>query len=213
MAVAFAGPLSKWFAGARGDATRLAGGVAAWRADLQSAVATKVGEQLTWDEAAPVAAETDLGEAGWLAVRLLGLYADRPELDWPDRVPPLLELDPQWRAAADAKFDRSRYGHLLACSVWLPGDFPVTFRVPLPDGSTAEIGSTRLLADQLGWLNQRTFQADGGEVAGWAGLPAAAGGEFVAAARRGYAGLRTAVDAAVRGGVPLVVGEARPAGA
>jgi len=50
-------------------------------------------------------------------------------------------------------------------------------------------------------------------VAGGAGWRAAAGGEFVAAARRGYAGLRTAVDAAVRGGVPLVVGEARPAGA
>lgn len=208
MAVAFAGPLSRWYAGPDGDAGRLRAGVEAWRADLRSSLATKVAEQLAWDEGAAETFAADLGESGWLALRLLGLYADRPELDWPDTVPPLLELDPQWRAAVDAKFERSRYGQLLACSVWLPGDFPITFRVPLPDGSTAEVGSTQVLVDQLTWLNQRTFQADADEVAGWGGLPAAAGGEFVAAARRGYAGLRNAVDAAVRGGVPLVVGDA-----
>ncbi len=205
MAIAFVGPLSRYFASSEDEALRLRAGVLAWCDDLRASVADKVREQLHWDEAAPLACATDFGDSGFMALRLLAFYADRSELEWPDTVPPLLELDPEWRAAAEAKFDKSRYGHLLACQVWLPGDFPVTLRVPMPDGSTAEIGALQVLANQLRWLNQRTFQADADEVAAWAELPAVAGGELVTAARRGYAVLSAAVEVALRQQLPLLV--------
>lgn len=205
MAVAFAGPLSRWYARTRGDASVLRAGVEVWRGDLRGAVADKVKEQLVWDESAEIEASFDLGDAGWMALRLFALYAEKAELDLPDTVPPLLELDPEWRVAADAKFATSKFGHLLACSVWLPGDFPVTFRVPMPDGDTAEVGSIGVLADQLRWLNQRTFGADAVEIDEWARLPAPAGGELIAAARRGYAALTAAVTVAVGARVPVAV--------
>ena len=208
-AIAWAGPLSRWYArGGRGVVAKLRVGVEAWREDLKASVAAKLGAQLTWDEGAEVAGEWDLGDAGWMALRLFAFYAERSELELPDSVPALLELDPEWRAAADQKFAKSKYGHLLACTVWLPGDFPVTLRVPLPDGETAEIGSLAVLENQLKWLNQRTFQAEAAEFAGWLELPAQAGGELIAAARRGFAGLWSAVGAAVRERVPLVAGQA-----
>jgi hypothetical protein len=204
MATAFAGPLSRWYARRGGDVVRLRAGVERWRADLRTAVAPKVGEQLVWDESAEVAAVADIGESGWLALRLFALYAEHPDLELPDTVPALLELDREWRAASTARFARSKYGHLLACSVWLPGDFPVTLRAPLPDGETAEIGSVRVLRDQLKWLNERTFAADVAAVAAWQELAAPAGGLLLDAARRGFAGLWAVLQAA--DGMPVVMG-------
>lgn len=212
MAIAFAGSLSRWFAStgasAGADPARLRVGVEAWRRDLCASVAPKVAEQLVWDEGASAHATSDLGDAGWIALRLLAFYGERAELEWPDTTPPLLELDPHWRAAADTKFPKTLYGQLLACRVWLPGNFPVTFRAPLPDGEAAEIGSLDLLADQLRWLNARTFQADADDVVAWRTLPAPAGGELLAAARRGYAALLQAVEVAQRERLPLLVREA-----
>lgn len=205
MARAFAGPLSRWFAPDAAAAERLCAGVEAWRSDLRTAVAAKVAAELVWDERAPVAATADLGDSGWMALRLFAFYAERTDLELPDTVPALLELDREWRAAHDAKFARSRYGHLLACRVWLPGDFPVTLRAPLPDGDSAEIGSVAVLHDQLKWLNDRTFAADAAAIAGWRDLPAAPGGELLAAARRGFAGLWATAQAARAARLPLVV--------
>lgn len=212
MAIAFAGPLSRWFAAdaAAGEAGRLRAGVELWREQLRASVAPKVAEQLDWDEGAGHAT-MDLGESGWPALRLFALYAEHADLDLPDTVPPLLELDREWRAASDRKFERSRYGHLLACSVWLPGDFPVTLRAPLPDGTAAEFGSSAVLQDQLRWLNERTFAADAAAIFGWRTLRAPVGGELLAAARRGYAGLAAALVVAVQQGVPLLVADAPPA--
>lgn len=208
MAQAFAGPLGRWYAAPDRDPLQLRRGVEAWREDLRAAVAEKVRAQLVWDEGADVAFRAELGEAGWMALRLFAFYCERTELELPDTVPPLLELDAEWRAAADAKFATSRYGQLLACRVWLPGDFPVTFKAPLPAGDRAEIGSVQVLADQMKWLNQRTFQADADEVERWLGCAAPAGGELLTAARRGYAGLAAAIVVAQRHQLPLVVREA-----
>lgn len=205
MALAVAGPLCRHYGRTAADAHRLRPGIDAWRADLRASVADKVQAQLVWDEGSDARCVADLGDSGFLAVRLLGLLADQTELDWPATVPPLLELDRDWRAAAEAKFARSRYGHLLACTVWLPGDFPVTFRVPMPDGEAAEFGAVTTLHDQLRWLNQRTFQADADVLASWRDNPAPAGGEFVAAAQRGLAAMTAAAAFAQQARLPLVV--------
>lgn len=207
MARAFVGPLCRFHAAPDGDAARLRPGVEAWRAVLHEGVAAKVREQLQWDEGAGIAEWFDLGEAGWLALKLFAFYAERSDLEMPDTVPALLELDREYRAASDGKFERSLYGQLLACSAWLPGDFPVTLRAPLPDGEVVEFGSVAVLSDQLKWLNARTFQADAATLASWATLPAPAGGPLLDAARRGLSGMVAAVDLARRHRLPIVLRE------
>lgn len=205
MAQVFAGPLSRWYHKPGDELDDLRAGVVAWRDDLCGAVPEKVAQQLQWDETSRVAVTQDLGESGWMALRLFAFYAERTDLEMPDTVPPLLELDGEWRAAHEGKFERSLYGHLLACRAWLPGDFPVTLRTPMPDGETWEVGSVTVLADQLKWLNQRTFAAGSEETERWGTLEAPAGGDLLDAARRGFAGLRAAVEVGMRDGVPVVV--------
>jgi hypothetical protein len=207
MASAHTGSLAAFYAADPNATARLVPAVEAWRADLRASVAPALARQLEWDEHSAVTASWSLGVSGWLALRCFAFYAERSDLELPDTVPPLLEFDAAYRAAAEAKFPRSLYGQILACRVWLPGDFPATLRVPLPDGETAEVGSTAVLADQLRWLNQRTFGADAELVAAWAQLPAAAGGPLLDAARVGFAGLSAAVALAQRERLPVLVRE------
>jgi len=205
LVVAIAGPLSRFFGKHEQEAVRLRAGVDAWRKDLVSSVAEKVGAQLDWDEASDTDFESDLGEAGWTALRLFAFYAERSDLEFPDTVPTLPEFDTTWREAADDKFSKSLYGQLLAAEMWLPGEFPVTIRAPRPDGETAEIGALKVRADQLLWLNQRTFQADQDEIVTWLEMPADVGSAFLMATRRGYAALRAAVAVAQANAVPLIL--------
>ena len=207
MVRAFAGPLCRYYAKERGDAAAAVAGVQAWRQDLIAALAGRVQEQsLQWSEDPDATGLwTDLGEAGWPALRLFAFYAERTELELPDTVPRLLELDRDYRQAIDEKFERSRYGQLLACSVWLPSEFPITLQAPMPDGQSAEIGSLPILRDQLRWLNERTFQVDESSIADWLSMAAGGGGALLPAALGGYAGLWAAVGAGAESGSPVVV--------
>lgn len=208
MARAFAGSLCRYFAGARGEAVTFVAGVEAWRRDLAHALGKNLKASLDWreDPDLPVCTR-DLGDAGWMALKLFAFYADRSDLELPDTVPALLELDRDYRTEQDGKFQKSRYGQLLACRVWLPIELPFTARVPLPDGESAEIGSLPVLRDQLRWLNQRTFGADEDVVATWAQLPAMPGGELLAASQRGFAGLWAVVQDGIARRLPVVVDE------
>lgn len=208
MARAFAGPLCRYFAGERGEAIAHVAGVEAWRGDLNAALGKNLAAPLHWrEDPRDRGSWCDLGDSGWLALRLFALLAERSDLDLPDTVPALLELDPEWRAAQQQKFATSRYGQLLACRCWLPADFPFTARVPLPDGEFAELGSLPILREQLRWLNQRTFQADAGQLTAWLGQPAPTGGALLPAAQRGFAGLWRAVEQALPADAPVVVDE------
>lgn len=208
MARAFAGPLCRYFAGARGEAVTFVAGVDAWRRDLAKGLGQNLKAALDWREDPELPAFTqDLGEAGWMALRLFAFYAEKSDLELPDTVPALLELDRDYRLAQDAKFATSRYGQLLACRVWLPVELPFTARVPLPDGDSAEVGSLPVLRDQLRWLNQRTFDAGADAIAAWQQEPALAGGPLLAAAQRGFAGVWAAVQDAERRRLPVVVDE------
>ena len=62
-------------------------------------------------------------------------------------------------------------------------------------------------ADQLRWLNQRTFQADPEDIAAWRELPAPASADLLTAARRGYAALQEVLEVALQECLPLVVRE------
>ena len=205
--IAFAGPLCRCYAPAAEDARALLPGVQAWRRELLQALGDRL-QALDWPEdPAQDGVAEDLGDAGWVALRLFAVYAERSELELPDTAPPLPELDRAFRRALDERFARSRYGHLLACTAWLPGDFPLTVRAPLPDGEPSELGSLAVLHDQLRWLNQRTFAADADAIASWRELPAARGGELLAAARRGFAALSAAVQWARAHGLPVLLRE------
>ena len=127
MATAFAGPLCRFFAAGDGDTARLALGVEQWQQDLYAALGDKPRLPQRWREREGEPAQPfDLGEAGLLALRLFAFYADRADLELPDRVPALLELDRHWRGAVDDRFARCLYAQILAPRLWLPGDFPFT---------------------------------------------------------------------------------------
>lgn len=208
MARTFVGPLCRYFAGERGEPVTFAQGVEQWRTDLQEALGARLKSTLAWrEDPDEPARRIDLGPTGWMALRLFAFYADRSDLDLPDAVPALLELDREYRTALDAKFERSKYGHVLSARLWLPQDFPFTARVALPDGDAIDLGSLPVLQDQLRWLNQRTFQADEDQIAAWAELDAEPGGPLLAAAQRGFAGLWAAVADAKARRLPLVVDE------
>jgi hypothetical protein len=212
MARAFTGPLCRFFAATAGaDAggpRSFVAGVERWRRDLAHALGGRLRGELQWSEDPDADGFwSDCGDAGWLALRLFAFYAERSDLELPDTVPALLELDRDYRQAQDQKFERSRYGQLLACRCWLPLAFPFTARVPLPDGESAELGSLPVLHDQLRWLNQRTFQGDETEIGGWIALPAVAGGPLLPAAQRGFAALWLAAQHARHARQPLLIGE------
>lgn len=209
MARAFTGPLCRFFAGERGEPMTFVQGVDDWRKDLQSAFAKDRVPQFHWQEDPSVAASWfDLGDSGWIALRLFAFYAEKSDLELPDTAPALIELDRDWREVADQKFARSKYAHLLAARMWFPQDFAFTARIALPDGDATDLGSLAVLRDQLRWLNARTFQADEEQVATWASLDAPAGGPLIQAAQRGYAALWNAVEDATVRRVPMVVVEA-----
>ena len=150
MATASAGPLCRFYAASPSAALPLLYGIEAWQRDLVESLTGRLSSPMSWrEDPAQEPLVADLGEAGWMALRLLAFYAERSDLELPDTVPALLELDREYRAALDAKFATSRYGQLLACRAWLPHDFPFTVRAPLPDGEAAEIGSLSVLYDQL----------------------------------------------------------------
>jgi hypothetical protein len=209
--VAFGGPLCRYYAAQEdgGDRAHLQAGVLRWRNDLQRVLGDRLPGSLNWDEdpAGPVR-EADLGASGLLALRLLAVYAERTDLEWPSTVPRILELDRAFREAAEADFGRSHFGQLLAAGAWLPLDFAFTFRASLPDGVQTGLGSLPLLLDQLRRLNGRTFQADAAALAEWLALPAEPGGELLDASRRGLAAMLDLAAWADARALPLVVREA-----
>ena len=208
MARAYTGPLCRYFAGPTGEAVTFVNGVEVWRHDLQQAFDAQLVPTLTWrEDAALPGTWRDLGDGGWIALRLFAFYAEKSDFDLPDSVPALLELDREYRKALDQKFERSKYGHLLGARMWLPQDFPFTARIALPDGDAIEMGSLPVLRDQMRWLNGRTFQADEVQIADWTLLPAVPGGPLLASAQRGYASLWSAIAEATVTGQPLVVVE------
>lgn len=207
MAIAVAGPLCRFHADAgHGDPALLQAGVLRWRQDLAVALGPRLPGALSWDEdPAQVVRCCDLGPAGLVAVRLLAVYAQRPELELPEAVPAIPELDRAFREAADQKFARSHFGQLLAADLWLPLEFLFTARAPLPDGQEGEIGSLPVLRDQLRRLNERTFVLDATALAVWPDLPAEAGGDLLPAARRGLGALLAAAEDGCARGLPLAL--------
>lgn len=199
----FVGPLCRYFAADAAEAAQRKDGVVAWLADVAASLEGRLKGELPWEEDPSDEPEVfDLGPRGLDAVRLLAVYADRSELDLPDAMPDPLALDPHWAAAEREDFGRSRYGHLVAASFWLPADFDFTFRGPRPDGADATFGSLFALRDQVGFVNARTFAASDATLEEWRRIE---GDRFVDAARRGVAGLTSAIRRAVDRHVPLAV--------
>ncbi len=186
-------------------------GVDAWRADLQASMAEKGEpkldpEALVWAESGSATPETFPLGAGLVGVRLLAVYADRTDAEWPDLLPRIPELDPNYRAAADANWSRSRFGQLLAATLWLPAAFDFTIDFPLPDGRPAELGSAEVLLEQIERLNAVTVQLDSSILSDSAAVDVdAASGDFVDAAICGLGGFYRAVSLAVEQRLPLLL--------
>ena len=199
----FVGPLCRYFADADADASARVAGAEAWQRDLCRALAGRPGRPATWREDPSLDPQLfELGAHGLGGVRLLAVYAERPELELPDAVPDELAGERAWREAAASDFAASHHGQLLAASAWLPGGFDYTFRCPRPDGEDCCFGSLLALRDQLEFLVTRTFATDCADLEAWCRLD---DGRFVSAARRGVATFITAARCAVDAGMPLLL--------
>jgi hypothetical protein len=164
----YRGPLSEFFAGRDGAATAdRVPAVLAWRAHLASKLGAALREPLAWPEEAGDAQRILLPARALEALRLLAVYADRAELELPDDLPPLLDLDPVWQQAVNQDFRGSRFAQVLAPDCWLPADFDLTLRHAYPDGTPAVFGSATALRFQLRALNRTTLQLDLAEIAEW----------------------------------------------
>lgn len=134
--------------------------VEAWREQVNASLAARFGAPLRWDErSAQRHPRVELSATALCGVRLLAVYADRPDLDLPDTLAADASRDPVYAAALAASFASSRYGQLLAARIWLPGDFAFTFVCPAPHGDDVAFGSLDVLDDQLRRLNERTLVA------------------------------------------------------
>ena len=198
------GPLSAFYHDADRDLIDTRSGVLSWLDQLNQALKGHLKGPLEWSEEGE-GKVFDLDGGGWDGLRLLALYANRPGLDWPSTLPPILDLDKEWRGAADKNFTGCRFAQVLAPRLWLPADFTFTVRLPLPDGDEVDIGSATVLSDQLRWLNRETLLGEFEALQSWRDLPAPAGCPFVPAAQRGLAEFITATERANAQHVPLLI--------
>ena len=198
----FIGPLCRYFAASAAEAAQRVAAIEVWRDQLTAALGSRAAIALDWpEEPSDEPGHVELGPLGLDPLRLLAVYADRTELELPDTTPQPLTLDDAFARAAAANFAQSRYGHLLAASIWLPREFDFTFVCPRPDGDDATFGSLQALDDQLGFLNARTFALSLDDRDGAAPIDR---GRFIDDAQTALRICVHAVRAALARGLPLV---------
>ncbi len=191
------GPLSQWYLGGDRDLDTSLEGVRRWLAEVNTSLAQRLSEPIDWSEDGEVD-RFPLGATAYDGLRLLAVYAERPELELPDDLPETLASEPAYAKAMASEFQQSRYAHLIVGQLWLPGDFNFTFAAPGPDGAELVIGSLAALKDQVGWLDERTLRAGAVQRE-----EDALSRDFIASARYGLAGFRQAVEQASSRKVPL----------
>lgn len=173
--VLYRGGLSaRAFARGDGPTEQVLAGTLAWRSHLASKLGAVLRAPLDWPEDPHAEGERlVLPPRALDALRLLAVYADRTELELPDALPGVMDLDPVWQRARQQDFKQSRFAHVLAADCWLPAEFEATVAHAYPDGTPAVFGSGDALRFQLRELNRCTLQLDLAEIREWLQDPVA----------------------------------------
>ncbi len=141
-----------WMGGLReGLAEHLPAGVVFdWQDDMSSPYFT---DKPAWDS--------------YGSLLLWAAYAEHPELTRPVKYCDNWDSDPAYKASTAEGFN-SRYGQLLHdVELWLPVDFPFTFKSEDASGNSVGMGSSPQLLAQLERLNQDTWRTDEATLKSW----------------------------------------------
>jgi len=192
----FVGSLTRYYAGDwegsapedRPDPAALHRAVLAWRDGLSEALAKTLPSALDWDERADAPFRSERpGWAGYHGLVLWAAHDDYPKPMKPERPLEDLTADKAFLACQKPGVT-TRYPHLVRkTALFLPCDFPFTFKAPDVAGDDVAIGSSVALLRELETLNQRTFRADDTAMTGWLAAGATPESHLKDAARFGLA--------------------------
>jgi hypothetical protein len=158
-----------------------------WRTLLAAALARN-GVAADWDERAAAPYFTD--KPGWdcyASLKLWAAYAEHPDLRRPTALTQDLASDPAYARSTERAY-RSSFSQLIGdVEVWLPADFPFTFRGPDPTGRDVDWGSSVALRRQLETLNARTWRATPATITEWRREAAASQASLEEGARFAFA--------------------------
>ncbi len=174
-----------YLADAEVEETQLRQRVLQWREDMNASLGIHIKAPLDWDEAQAEVVGWPMSAVGLRAIRMLSAYAQHSDLDWPAELPDQLDGDLAWQKASAEDFSRSQFPQVQIPKFWLPGDFDLTMRQPLPDGKEIVMGSLAGLLRQCRSLNQNTLQLEQASLLERGGTEPQDSGDFLAQA--GYA--------------------------
>jgi len=159
-----------------------------WRQGIAAALKEGVKEPFDWDESKDVPYFTNrLGMGALSSLRLWAAYAEHADLQRPSAYVAEPAKDPAYLRSIQPEFE-SAYSQLVRdVEIWLPWDFPFTFRAPTPSEEKVGLGSAPALLRQLEALNAKTWQATEDTLAQWRKEGADAEASLEAGARHAFA--------------------------
>lgn len=132
--------------------------VAAWQTGMNSGLAENGLPAIEWSEADEQPYFTDRpGWEGYSALQLWAAYAERPGASPPFELPESWADDSTWLAVIEQESD-IHFRTILQASVWLPGDFSFTFKLPGLVEDEVMVASTGSFRDQLVELAARPIK-------------------------------------------------------
>ena len=175
-----------------------------WREVLTEGLGDQLEEPLEWNEALDTPYYTDRPHwDGYGALVLLAALEENAHHSPPDIIDEQWTEHPAYLESKADNFENTEYLQILMPELWLPADFPFTFRFMDLTGHTLAIGSATRLLEQLRLLNDRTFKGDEQERELWCLEAPKSGGSFQHAARFGLGMFLELAEKAVENRLPL----------
>jgi hypothetical protein len=176
--------------------------VLAWQNSLSTALAEHLASPLVWDEGPDTPYFTD--KPTWDCYSDLMLWA---AYDEQRQSPPAQHVenwaeDTAYRLVATSEAP-ARYSHLYEVALWLPCNFGFIFKTEDIAGAEIAVGSSVSLAEQLGELNARTWQAAPETIRQWRRESADYGAPLEAGARFAFAVFFELAVESVKNRVPM----------
>jgi hypothetical protein len=150
------------------DPAQIRAAIVDWRDQVNAALGDQIAQPLDWDESASAPYFTD--KPAWdpfTSLLVWTAYAEHPDLRRPTAFVEDYAADPAYQRSVDPEFKTAYFQLMREIEVWLPCDFPFTFRANDPAGNTIAFGSSVRLVDQLESLNRRTWNAGEDAIAQW----------------------------------------------
>jgi hypothetical protein len=142
-------------------------GVDGWRRSLEAGLKAHLPSGLSWDERAEAPYFTDKPDwVGYACAVLLAAHTEHPGCRKPEKATADWDKDEAFKTSTSPGF-KSRFYQLFDVEIWLPCDFPFTFKAQDVGGNEVLFGSSVLLLDQLKQLNAESYNGDAADLGKW----------------------------------------------